>query len=98
MEIRQENGLFSNDFIEKQNLNLGQLCTLQFLPALQIITMPESTQPGDLVANLQIIGNTSTISTRLVYNSSDVRTNGTDYFILNFTNLYLRSCKFSSNS
>ncbi|CAF0892364.1 unnamed protein product [Rotaria sordida] len=69
----------------------GQPCTLQFLPALQIITMLENTEPGNLVARLQITGTLSEISTRLVYNSSDVKTNGTDYFILNFTDLYLRS-------
>ncbi|UJR10619.1 hypothetical protein I4U23_014816 [Adineta vaga] len=69
----------------------GQPCTLQFLPALQIITMSEDTQPGDLVARLQITGTASEISTRLVYNSSEVKTNGTEYFTLNFTNLYLRS-------
>ncbi len=55
--------------------------------------MLESTQPGDLVARLQIIGTSSQISTQLVYNSSDVKTNGTDYFTLNFTSLYLRYCK-----
>jgi hypothetical protein len=75
-------------------VSLGQPCTLQFLPALQIITMPESTQPGNLVARLQITGTSSEISTRLVYNSSDVKTNGTDYFTLNFTDLYLVSRKF----
>ncbi|CAF5156349.1 unnamed protein product, partial [Rotaria sp. Silwood1] len=68
-----------------------QPCTLQFLPALQIITMLENTEPGNLVARLQITGTPSEISTRLIYNSSDVKTNGTDYFILNFTDLYLRS-------
>ncbi|CAF3352247.1 unnamed protein product [Rotaria sp. Silwood1] len=68
----------------------GQLCTLQFLPALQIITMPEDTKPEDLVTRLQITGTSSEIATRLVYNSSDVKTNGTDYFTLNFTDLYLR--------
>ncbi|CAF4046492.1 unnamed protein product [Rotaria sp. Silwood2] len=72
-------------------VSLGQPCTLQFLPALQIITMLENTEPGNLVARLQITGTPSEISTRLVYNSSDVKTNGTDYFILNFTDLYLRS-------
>lgn len=55
--------------------------------------MPENTQPGDLVARLQITGTSSEISTRLVYNSSEVKTNGTNYFSLNFTNLYLRYCK-----
>jgi hypothetical protein len=75
-------------------VSLGQPCTLQFLPALQIITMPENTPVGNLVARLQITGTSSEISTRLVYNSSDVKTNGTDYFSLNFTDLYLRSCKF----
>jgi hypothetical protein len=55
--------------------------------------MPEDTQPGNLVARLQIIGTPSEISTRLVYNSSEVKTNGTEYFTLNFTNLYLRYCK-----
>lgn len=75
---------------------LGQPCTLQFLPALQIITMPENTPAGNLVARLQITGTTTEISTRLVYNSSDVKTNGTDYFYLNFTDLYLRTRKFSS--
>ncbi|CAF1594132.1 unnamed protein product [Rotaria magnacalcarata] len=69
----------------------GQPCTLQFLPALQIITMLENTQPGNLVARLQITGTSSEISTRLIYNSSDVKTNGTDYFILDFTDLYLQS-------
>ncbi|UJR35212.1 hypothetical protein I4U23_027979 [Adineta vaga] len=69
----------------------GQPCTLQFLPALQIITMPENTQTGNLVARLQITGSSSEIATRLIYNSSDVKTNGTDYFTLNFTDLYLRS-------
>ncbi|CAF0770612.1 unnamed protein product [Adineta steineri] len=72
-------------------ISLGQPCTLQFLPALQIITMPENTQPGSLVARLQITGTSSEIATRLIYNSSDVKTNGTDYFTLNFTDLYLRS-------
>ncbi|CAF2974818.1 unnamed protein product, partial [Rotaria sp. Silwood2] len=51
--------------------------------------MPENTQPGNLVARLQITGTLSEISTRLVYNSSDVKTNGTNYFIFNFTDLYL---------
>lgn len=55
--------------------------------------MLENTQPGNLVARLQITGSPSEISTRLVYNSSDVKTNGTDYFILDFTDLYLRSRK-----
>jgi hypothetical protein len=55
--------------------------------------MPEDTKPGDLVAHLQITGTSSEISTRLVYNSSEVKTNGTEYFTLNFTNLYLRYCK-----
>jgi hypothetical protein len=55
--------------------------------------MPEDTQPGDLVARLQITGTSSQISTQLVYNSTEVKTNGTDYFTLNFTNLYLRYCK-----
>lgn len=54
--------------------------------------MPEDTKPGDLVARLQITGTASEISTRLVYNSSEVKTNGTEYFELNFTNLYLRYC------
>ncbi len=40
--------------------------------------MPEDTQPGNLVARLQIIGTPSEISTRLVYNSSEVKTNGTE--------------------
>jgi hypothetical protein len=75
----------------------GQPCTLQFLPALQIITMPENTQSGDLVARLQITGSASEISTRLIYNSTDVKTNGTDYFTLNFTDLYLRSCECRLN-
>jgi hypothetical protein len=57
--------------------------------------MSEDTKPGALVASLQITGTQSEISTRLLYNSSDVQTNGTDYFSLNFTNLYLRYCKFS---
>ncbi len=74
--------------------SLGQPCTLQFLPALQIITMPENTPTGNLVARLQITGTSLEISTRLIYNSSDVKTNGTDYFSLNFTDLYLRSRKF----
>ncbi|CAF1114625.1 unnamed protein product [Adineta ricciae] len=52
--------------------------------------MSEDTQPGDLVVRLQITGTASEISTRLVYNSSEVKTNGTEYFTLNFTNLYLR--------
>jgi hypothetical protein len=56
--------------------------------------MPENTPAGSLVARLQITGTSSEISTRLVYNSSDVKTNGTDYFSLNFTDLYLRSRKF----
>jgi hypothetical protein len=56
--------------------------------------MPEDTKPGDLVARLQITGTSSQISTQLVYNSSEVKTNGTEYFILNFTNLYLRYCEF----
>ncbi|CAF0944633.1 unnamed protein product [Rotaria sordida] len=68
----------------------GQLCTLQFLPALQIITMPENTKPTELVTRLQITGTQSEIATRLIYNSPDVKTNGTDYFTLNFTDLYLR--------
>lgn len=76
------------------SIHLGQLCTLQFLPALQIINMAEDTQVGSLIARLQITGTASEISTRLVYNSSEVKTNGTDYFTLNFTNLYLRYCKF----
>lgn len=74
--------------------SLGQPCTLQFLPALQIITMPENTRPGELVARLQITGSAAEISTRLIYNSSDVKTNGTDYFTLNFTDLLLRSSEF----
>ncbi|CAF4984581.1 unnamed protein product, partial [Rotaria magnacalcarata] len=53
--------------------------------------MLENTQPGNLVARLQITGTSSEISTRLIYNSSDVKTNGTDYFILDFTDLYLQS-------
>lgn len=57
--------------------------------------MPENTKIGDLVADLQIVGTQSEISTRLVYNSTEVKTNGTDYFTLNFTSLYLRYCKFS---
>ncbi|CAF2055605.1 unnamed protein product [Rotaria magnacalcarata] len=68
----------------------GQPCTLQFLPALQIITMSENMKVGDRVTDLQITGSPSEISTRLLYNSSDVKTNGTDYFTLNFTSLYLR--------
>lgn len=52
--------------------------------------MLENTQPGDLVTRLQITGTSSEITTRLIYNSSDVKTNGTDYFRLDFTNLYLR--------
>jgi len=56
--------------------------------------MPENTPVGNLVARLQITGTSSEISTRLIYNSSDVKTNGTDYFSLNFTDLYLRSRKF----
>ena len=56
--------------------------------------MAEDTLVGSLVARLQITGTSSEISTRLVYNSSEVKTNGTDYFTLNFTNLYLRYCKF----
>lgn len=59
--------------------------------------MLENTQPGNLVARLQITGTSSEISTRLIYNSSDVKTNGTDYFILDFTDLYLRSRKFLFN-
>jgi hypothetical protein len=59
--------------------------------------MSEDTQPGALVASLQITGTQSQISTLLVYNSSEVKTNGTDYFTLNFTSLYLRYCKFSLN-
>lgn len=55
--------------------------------------MSEDTQPGDFVTRLQITGTASEISTRLVYNSSEVKTNGTEYFTLNFTNLYLRYCK-----
>lgn len=55
--------------------------------------MTEDTSPGSLVARLQIIGTSSEISTRLIYNSSEVKTNGTEYFTLNFTNLYLRSGK-----
>jgi hypothetical protein len=47
--------------------------------------------PNELVARLPITGTTSEISTRLIYNSSDVKTNGTDYFTLNFTQLYLRT-------
>lgn len=58
--------------------------------------MPENTQVGDLVARLQITGSASEISTRLIYNSPDVKTNGTDYFSLNFTDLYLRSSKLTS--
>ena len=76
-------------------ISLGQPCTLQFLPALQIITMFENLQPGNLVTRLQITGASSEISTRLIYDSSDVKTNGTDYFTLNFTDLYLRSRKFA---
>ena len=53
--------------------------------------MPEDTNVGDLVARLQITGTSREISTRLLYNSSDVKTNGTDYFTLTFTNLYLRT-------
>ena len=53
--------------------------------------MPEDTKVGDLVARLQITGTSREISTRLLYNSSDVKTNGTDYFTLTFTNLYLRT-------
>ena len=55
--------------------------------------MREDLTPGDLVARLQITGSSSEISTRLVYNSSEVKTNGTEYFTLNYTNLYLRYCK-----
>ena len=73
--------------------SLGQLCTLQFLPALQIITMPENTQAGNLIARLQITGTAAEISTKLIYNSPDVKTNGTDYLTLNFTDLHLRSRK-----
>jgi hypothetical protein len=58
--------------------------------------MPENTQSGNLVARLQITGTSGEISTRLVYNSPDVKTNGTDYFTLNFTDLYLRSRTFSN--
>lgn len=76
-------------------ISIGQLCTLQFLPALQIITMPENTPTGHLVARLQITGTSAEISTQLVYNSSDVKTNGTDYFSLAFTDLYLKSRKFN---
>jgi hypothetical protein len=59
--------------------------------------MPENTQPGDLVARLQITGTSSQISTQLVYNSTEVKTNGTEYFTLNFTSLYLRyrECAFN---
>ena len=56
--------------------------------------MPENTHPGELVARLQITGSAAEISTRLIYNSSDVKTNGTDYFTLNFTDLFLRSSEF----
>ena len=59
--------------------------------------MSEDTQPGDLVARLQITGTASEISTRLVYNSSEVKTNGTEYFTLNFTNLYLRYRELSKH-
>ena len=60
--------------------------------------MSEDTKPGTLVASLQINGTPLEISTRLVYNSPEVKTNGTNYFTLNFTNLYLNSCKFSFGS
>lgn len=56
--------------------------------------MPENTHPGELVARLQITGTAAEISTRLIYNSCDVKTNGTDYFTLNFTDLYLRSREY----
>lgn len=59
--------------------------------------MPENTHPGELVARLQITGSQTEISTRLIYNSSDVKTNGTDYFTLNFTDLFLRSSEFFSS-
>ena len=58
--------------------------------------MSEDTRPGELVARLQITGTAAEISTRLVYDSPEVKTNGTDYFTLNFTNLYLRSREFGS--
>jgi len=89
---------FNRKRVRFQWFHLGQPCTLQFLPALQIITMPENTPAGNLVARLQITGTSSEISTRLVYNSPDVKTNGTDYFSLNFTDLYLRSRKIDSRN
>lgn len=52
--------------------------------------MREDLEVGQLVARLQITGSQTEISTRLVYNSSEVKTNGTDYFTLNYTNLYLK--------
>lgn len=58
--------------------------------------MVEDTPIGNLVARLQITGSPSEISTQLVYNSSEVKTNGTNYFTLNFTNLYVQYRKFYS--
>ena len=55
--------------------------------------MREDLRPGDLVTRLAITGTTSEISTRLSYNSSEVQTNGTNYFRLNFTDLYLTSSR-----
>ena len=57
--------------------------------------MPENTPAGHLVARLQITGTSTEISTQLIYNSSDVKTNGTDYFSLAFTDLYLKSRKLN---
>ncbi|CAF0985748.1 unnamed protein product [Didymodactylos carnosus] len=52
--------------------------------------MLESKEPGDLITTLKIFGTTDQIQTQLAYNSAVVKTNGTDYFSLNFTSLYLR--------
>ena len=82
---------FAGEKVENPFVLAGQLCTIQYLPALQIINMREDLRPGDLVTRLAIIGNTSEIATRLLYNSSEVQTNGTSYFRLNFTDLYLTS-------
>lgn len=59
--------------------------------------MYESARPGDSIAVLPIIGSSSEISLRLVHNSSEVKTNGSSYFTLNFTNLYLARSKMSSS-
>ncbi|CAF0944340.1 unnamed protein product [Didymodactylos carnosus] len=67
-----------------------ELCKLQYLPADQILSMLESDKAGDLIATLNIFGTPDQIETYLDYNSTVVKTNGTDYFSLNFTKLYLR--------